>query len=171
MRSLLLVLLLSVPALAQETRRGQPMREVRSRTEICPQRCQVLQRLRVGPAHAEVLREERGPRSTVMLFVRLGRRLFVETLGGDGPSFGGEAVTYSFDRLHAVEVDGDSATPEVVVLSSGRDPSATVCRLAPTPCCLHAMVAELGATGPVPPRFDGHGNLVSPHVAIELCDP
>jgi len=92
-------------------------------------------------------------------------------LGGDGnPGYSSDVPqSYGFSRLVPVEIDGDRRTPEVVVLgTSTGQPTALVCRLAPTPCCLYSMVAARRGGRLVAPTFDGQGHLMTADGPVDL---
>ena len=150
------------------------MRQAASRADVCPAPCRVLARRRVGTARVQVLEQGRGRRTAVFLFVRVGRESYAHLLGANGPpGFGSlEPIHYSFDRVEPIDIDGRRATPEIAVLSGyGQEATATVCRLAPDPCCLFDMVAATDAGRPVAPSTDGQGNLLGPSgpIPVRFC--
>lgn len=136
--------------------------------------CRVLARRRIGGARVRVERVGRREQSYSLVSTYRGRTHGVH-LGGDGnPGYGSDVPqSYGFSRLVPVEIDGDRRTPEVVVLgTSTGQPTAHVCRLAPTPCCLYSMVAGRRNGELVPPTFDGQGHLMMPDGPVDLsfCD-
>lgn len=137
----------------------------------CTDPCTILARERLGSARARIRRDGAMFQQSHTLEVELDGQRYSHFLGADGnPGYGSDIPqSYAFGRLEVVEIDGDRSTPEVVVLGiDNGQPSADVCRLAPTPCCLYSMVAGRRNGRLVTPTFDGRGHLVVAGEPVDL---
>ncbi len=137
----------------------------------CTDPCKVLARERLGDVRVRVRRDGEVLDHQYVLEAEVGGQRYSHFLGGDGsPGYGSTMPqSYHFSRLEVVEIDGDRSTPEVVVLGiANGQPSANVCRLAPTPCCLYGMVAGRSGGRIEAPTFDGRGHLMVAGEPVEL---
>ena len=162
-------LLIASLAAAQGAREGRPMRSVAQ--SRCGDPCTILARKRIGGVRVRVRREGEPRHHSYSLETEVGGQRYRHFLGGDGNPGDGSSMpqSYHFVRLEAVEIDGDRSTPEVVVLGiDNGQPSADVCRLAPTPCCLFSMVAGRTRGRIDAPTFDGRGHLMVAGEPVDL---